>query len=321
MMHHFRLQVCRVVLFTIAFLSSNLYAEETPNELVPCPTHQKLWGYTGRSCLSFFCHYSRQTISDRRGRHSSQLAKRISGSVTTTDGDDDNDNALYDLRKIDKDEWIDGKTMKQILNEKRLKKQSIQVMNEFNSLQKSMLQKPQPAIPGTLRFVSRVSNIDANTLKIEIPPPGIDANVWFTGMFAALWFSAVAPATVSMIGVGAPLTILFMLPFWFAGGVVAKTAIYDPFVASVLTIGEYAWTIEKNYLRKAKTKREEGNSYSLRGSSVELVMLVNNNPKYELKLFDGDKTIGIGRGLDVEELEYLSGVINEQISECSRKKQ
>lgn len=50
-------------------------------------------------------------------------------------------------------------------------------------------------------------------------------------------------------------------------------------------------------------------------------MLVNNNPKYELKLFDGDKTIGIGRGLDVEELEYLSGVINEQISECSRKKQ
>ena len=112
--------------------------------------------------------------------------------------------------------------MKQILNEKRLKKQSIQVMNEFNSLQKSMLQKPQPAIPGTLRFVSRVSNIDANTLKIEIPPPGIDANVWFTGMFAALWFSAVAPATVSMIGVGAPLTILFMLPFWFAGGVVAK---------------------------------------------------------------------------------------------------
>jgi hypothetical protein len=230
MMHHFRLQVCHVVLFTIAFLSSNLYAEETPNELVPCPTHQKLWGYTGRSCLSFFCHYSRQTISDRkkiydalrRGRHSSQLAKRIGGSVTTKDGDDDNDNALYDLRKIDKDEWIDGKTMKQILNEKRLKKQSIQVMNEFNSLQKSMLQKPQPAIPGTLRFVSRVSNIDANTLKIEIPPPGIDANVWFTGMFAALWFSAVAPATVSMIGVGAPLTILFMLPFWFAGGVVAK---------------------------------------------------------------------------------------------------
>jgi|Transcript_4564 hypothetical protein len=102
---------------------------------------------------------------------------------------------------------------------------------------------------------------------------------------------------------------------------ILQTAIYDPFVASVLTIGEYAWTIEKNYLRKAKTKREEGNSYSLRGSSVELVMLVNNNPKYELKLFDGDKTIGIGRGLDVEELEYLSGVINEQISECSRKKQ
>mmetsp|Transcript_25028 Transcript_25028/g.51921 ORF Transcript_25028/g.51921 Transcript_25028/m.51921 type:complete len:157 (-) Transcript_25028:27-497(-) len=148
----------------------------------------------------------------------------------------------------------------------------------------------------------------------------MDSNVIFSGAFSALWFSAIAPATVSMLSSGI-VSALFMTPFWLAGGAVAKIAVYDPFVSSKLMIGEYAWSLEKSIFRKRSTNfannKEEGATRFLKGASVNLAVVVNNVPKYELILYyaDGDdgfgKTARFGRGLDFEELEYLSSIINE----------
>lgn len=72
-------------------------------------------------------------------------------------------------------------------------------------------------------FKSRISYTDANTLEIELPAAGITADSAVSGAFAAVWLGAIAPATLSMLSAGlAPL--LFMTPFWIAGGVVAKAS-------------------------------------------------------------------------------------------------
>mmetsp|Transcript_17781 Transcript_17781/g.38402 ORF Transcript_17781/g.38402 Transcript_17781/m.38402 type:complete len:210 (-) Transcript_17781:1557-2186(-) len=166
-------------------------------------------------------------------------------------------------------------------------------------------------------FVSRISCTDANTLEIEMPPMGVDANAVANGAFSALWFSAVAPATISMLSAGI-VPVLFMTPFWLAGGVVAKAAVYDPFISSTLSIGQYLWTVEKNYLKRVgslNTKKKEGSTESVKGASVELAMVVNNVGRYQLRLFvDGDNSITFGKDLAREELEYLSRVINDHCS-------
>ena len=53
-------------------------------------------------------------------------------------------------------------------------------------------------------------------------------------------FSVVAPATATG-GAGA----LFMLPFWIAGGAVAKQSLLDPARATSLSIGEFAWELSQ----------------------------------------------------------------------------
>jgi hypothetical protein len=103
------------------------------------------------------------------------------------------------------------------------------------------------------------------------------------------------------------LPALFMSPFWLAGGVVAKNAVYDPFISSSLSIGQYLWSVEKKYAGSLNTKKEEGATESLKGAGVELAMVVNNVGLYQLRLYfdDGNGSVTFGKGLAVEELEYL----------------
>ena len=81
---------------------------------------------------------------------------------------------------------------------------------------------------------ARITRSDAGSLVVDVPQTGFRTDSLFSGAFSLAWFSAVAPATFTR---GAP--ILFMLPFWVAGSIVAKTAVLDPFVSSTLTIGRY----------------------------------------------------------------------------------
>ena len=102
-------------------------------------------------------------------------------------------------------------------------------------------------------------------------------------------------------------------------------SVYDPFISSTLSIGQYLWTVEKKYLKSVgslNTKREEGSTESLKGASVELAMVVNNVGRYQLRLFfDGNDSITFGKGLAVEELEHLSQVINEHFSNLQGQSQ
>lgn len=220
------------------------------------------------------------------------------------------------LSRKGKDEWIDGQQMMKILESEKINKQRLQQ----ESIRSKINKQATPAFDAeTMKFASRITYTDANTLQIEIPPAGVDSNVFFSGAFSAMWFSAIAPATISMVG-GGLVPLLFMTPFWLAGGMVAKLAVYDPFVSSTLSIGKYAWALEKRIFRKLgslTSKKREGATEFLKGASVNLALVVNNVPKYELLLYyvDGEqrdgKSVSFGKGLSLKELEYISGVIND----------
>ena len=82
---------------------------------------------------------------------------------------------------------------------------------------------PVPPMPRGAR--ATVSRSDAGTLLVDVPAAGlVNGGSLFGGAFAAAWFSAVVPATVSMVASGGA-SALFMLPFWLAGGAVVKQTV------------------------------------------------------------------------------------------------
>lgn len=65
-------------------------------------------------------------------------------------------------------------------------------------------------------------------------------------------------------------------------------------------------------MKRSKTK--EGPTQSLKGAVVDVAMIVNNVPMYELQLFTVDEKIGsFAKGFDVIELEHLRDVINDYL--------
>lgn len=242
----------------------------------------------------------------------------------------DNETTTNDpiIRSRNKEEWIDGKQMMQILAQEQVEEQRRNELEEFQRLGRLQHQlQPQNPTPiediDTSNFVTRISYTDANTLEITIPSSGLDSSTIASGAFSAVWFSVISSATISMLSAGAFPGILLMAPFWLAGGVVAKTAVYDPFISSTFSVGQYLWTLEKKYLSKSvggglNTRKKEGPTESLKGAAVELAMVMNGVGRYQLRLFvnndDNDSSITFGNGLPPEELEYVSRVINDHIA-------
>jgi hypothetical protein len=181
---------------------------------------------------------------------------------------------------------------------------------------------------GIISIRSRIEYTDAGTLIIKVPPRGTSTISVFAGAFSAAWFSAVVPATISTGGAG----LLFMIPFWAAGGMVAKQAVVDPYLSFRLSVGQYAWSLRRTYAGKAATvKSVEGATDTLRGAVVEVGVVVNEVPQYELRLYtssssssssassssgddpaNGDVTT-LGLGLALEELDYLAKEINSHL--------
>mmetsp|Transcript_1059 Transcript_1059/g.1516 ORF Transcript_1059/g.1516 Transcript_1059/m.1516 type:complete len:277 (-) Transcript_1059:740-1570(-) len=153
--------------------------------------------------------------------------------------------------------------------------------------------------------ISRIEYTDAGTLVITTPPSGMKSDSVFAGAFSLAWFSTIIPATFAGPG-------LFMVPFWLAGGIVAKQAVVDPFVASELSIGKFAWSLGKRYAGKG-LKKKEGSTNELRGAKVEVAVIVNGVPQAELRLYGEKGVSGFGLGLGGDELEYLAGEINSQL--------
>ncbi|KAL3907615.1 MAG: hypothetical protein SGPRY_010110 [Prymnesium sp.] len=107
--------------------------------------------------------------------------------------------------------------------------------------------------------------------------------------------------------------MLFMLPFWAAGGLVAKTAVLDPFVSSELTIGRYAWSLRTMAYGGVVLKMQEGSTTELRGAQAEVAAYVNGVPQLELRLYSEAGMSSIGVALTLEEVEYLASEINEHL--------
>ena len=173
-----------------------------------------LWGKSGQRRSAFIVpvqlkqkHYPHDT-----SRH----------FVMENDPDNDHQqiNSSNDkLVRRTRDEWIGGQEMMQIMASEERKKSTLEAQqSQLPTLNISERELKETYLK-TLK--SRISYTDAKTLEIRLPAAGISGNSAVTGAFAALWFSAIAPTTVSMLSAGlAPA--LFMSPFWIAGAVIAK---------------------------------------------------------------------------------------------------
>jgi hypothetical protein len=178
-------------------------------------------------------------------------------------------------------------------------------------LSKKKIARPFPP-PNSL---AKLEFSDAGTLKISIPPRGLGTDSLFTGAFSLAWFSAIIPATLASGGA----SLLFMLPFWVAGGLVAKQATYDPFVSGTLSVGEFAWSVQNQYAGR-RINEKEGPTEQLRGATAEVVAVVNGVSQAEIKLYTDNGVSAFGLGLSIEELEYLSGEINNHLSDIRTDK-
>ena len=168
----------------------------------------------------------------------------------------------------------------------------------------------RPAAPPGAR--TSISRSDAGTLLVEVPAAGINAGTLMTGAFSVAWFSAIVPATASMLATGGG-SALFMLPFWLAGGAVAKQAVVDPAKATSLSIGEFAWELRQEAVGLPLSSAA-GASEELDGCSVEVAAEVNGVPQHVLRLFSGTRTWSIGGGLSKVELEYVAGEVNAHLA-------
>ena len=197
----------------------------------------------------------------------------------------------------------------------RLSRNNLASVSPTSTMTQSSKKK---AALGNIPIRSTIEYTDAGTMNVQIPSPGTSANSLVAGAFSAAWFSAIVPATFATGGAG----LLFMLPFWAAGGLVAKQAVVDPYLSFQLSVGEYAWSLERTYLEQKSvlTKQvAEGPTQQLQGATVECSIIVNDVPQYEIRLYSKRVSSGqaepvsIGLGLPMEELEYLADEINKHI--------
>eukprot|EP00962_Isochrysis_galbana_P003011 scaffold838_cov107-Isochrysis_galbana.AAC.2 len=155
-----------------------------------------------------------------------------------------------------------------------------------------------------------VSRSDAGTLNIVVPPSGFGMENVMAGAFATGWFSIVGSATLTMAGPG----MLFMLPFWAAGAVVAKQAVVDPTSSVSISIGRFGWSVEQKVAGVAIRSRD-GPTDELRGAGADVVAYVNGVPQTALRLYDGTGLISLGVSLSQDECDSLADEINRHLDE------
>ncbi|GAB4823289.1 hypothetical protein N2152v2_010335 [Parachlorella kessleri] len=178
-------------------------------------------------------------------------------------------------------------------------------------------------------------------LEIEIPPAGLTGSSISIGAFALVWNAFVAFWTVSALAGGGLLFGLFSIPFWLAGGQLAKSALAGAFKRERLQVGLNSWRFQQQLalLReggsvdweaqegvgrkeaKGKTqdgvgrKEAKGKTQDLDGASVEITGYVNGVPQTQLVLQEGVNRYTLGEGLQPGEQEWLADVINGHLEQ------
>ena len=90
----------------------------------------------------------------------------------------------------------------------------------------------------------------------------------------------------------------------------ANKSVIDPATALRLTIGVYAWSLEKTVLG-ANTQTIEGPTWQLEEAEVNADMVVNGKPLTCIQLKAGSKTYNFGHALSTKEKEWIVLEINE----------
>jgi len=169
---------------------------------------------------------------------------------------------------------------------------------------------PQSSVIRSSSSKAYTTHTDAGTLVIEFPAAGWDTNSAITGAFSVAWFSALLPATTLA---AAPI----LLPFFVAGGLVAKSAFVEPFTSERLSIGDYGWSLERSRYGK-EVKVWSGATWDLREAVVvdrSTVTPESVRYRYELQLLCSKaKSLSIGSVFNSpEEPTKLAHAINKQL--------
>lgn len=155
---------------------------------------------------------NRQIITSSSALHVEGKQKKSHDDMNADLEDEQRDKSTSSLRRRSKDEWIDGQTMMQLMEmekareeQERQRQLKMELFNSRFQQTPSLSQRTSSSNKERVdksQFVSRITYTDANTLQIELPPSGVDSNVFFSGAFSAMWFSAIAPTTLGMLSGG-----------------------------------------------------------------------------------------------------------------------
>ena len=175
-----------------------------------------------------------------------------------------------------------------------------------------------------------LSHTDAGTLLMEFPATGWTAHAAIAGGFAVAWFAALVPATTTLAVV--PL----LLPFYLAGGMLAKSVVVEPFTSTALSIGKYGWSLSQSRYRKNALEVASGATQDIQSAIVverrSHIATKRHGREaenccdgtriqyiYELQLIlapNGNiaKAMTIGKSFDnIDEPTQLANIINEQL--------
>mmetsp|Transcript_9540 Transcript_9540/g.28519 ORF Transcript_9540/g.28519 Transcript_9540/m.28519 type:complete len:256 (-) Transcript_9540:26-793(-) len=177
---------------------------------------------------------------------------------------------------------------------------------------------PRPQPRGARSILDRS---DAGTLLLTVPAAGVTGGALMGGVFSAAWFSAIIPATASMLASGAILGTAFLAPFWMAGGMVLKTTLLDPAKSTTLSIGEFAWELRQELPGGVRVSEDRGSTEELAGADVAVSVITNGVPSYVCRLVAGATAWGVGDGLSREELEWIASEINDQLSSYEKNRE
>jgi hypothetical protein len=199
-----------------------------------------------------------------------------------------------------------------LMDERRRRRRRIKwEVNDFDNNDHPTL---RPGRPRHSRW-AKVSYSDAGTLQILFPAAGWDGNALMGSAFGVAWFAAIVPATfTTSLG-----TALFMVPFWAAGGLVAKSSLIDPFTATTLEIGVHAWHIRRTIAGRIVWQKWGATADIDRAEAYVALYRDDEPARYELilhgpnvKLF-GVTTAGSSSSWSPTELERLQDTINEHL--------
>eukprot|EP00903_Cladosiphon_okamuranus_P013940 g12966.t1 len=108
---------------------------------------------------------------------------------------------------------------------------------------------------------------EGGTLVVDIPPEGLSGEAASLGGFAVLWNGLVVGMTASMLtgGVSALFQVMFMAPFWFAGGKLGLETVKRVCVWERLEVGLSRWSLNQRW---APLRRISASSKKLKGDKA-----------------------------------------------------